>query len=280
VLRLKQVYFFCTTISINFDMKSYPKISIVTVVLNDAENFLRTVVSVSQLTYKNIEYIVIDGGSTDGTLSIINDYKDLIDKSISEKDDGLYDAMNSGIDIATGEWVIFMNAGDVFVDNEILIKIFKDNDFADVNILYGDTIIDYPNFERYKPSRDIVDIEYGMQFSHQSAFIRLNYHKDNKYNINYKICADFYFFYNAYIKKAKFMYLEKSIAMIKSGGLSDKNREYVFWSFWRIVGFSKMNLNFFYLFRILDSLLKRVIKIFIPNSIINTITKKKWAAKK
>lgn len=261
-------------------MKSYPKISIITVVLNDSENFLRTVDSVSQLIYKNIEYIVIDGGSTDGTLAIINDYKDLIDKSISDKDSGLYDAMNSGIDLASGEWVIFMNAGDVFVDNEILIKIFKGTDFADVNILYGDTIIHYSNFERYMPSGDIVDIEYGMQFSHQSAFIRLIYHKDYKYNIGYKICADFYFFYNAFLQKTKFMYLEKTIAMIKSGGLSDKNREYVFWSYWRIVGFSKINLNFFYLFRIFDSLLKRVIKMFIPNSIINTIIKKMWVTKK
>jgi len=244
-------------------MVSYPQISIITVVLNDSENFLRTVNSVSQLSYKNIEYIVIDGGSTDDTLAIIDDNKELITQSISEKDDGLYDAMNSGIDLASGEWVIFMNAGDVFVDNEILSEIFKDGDFADIKIIYGDSIIDYSNFERYKPSGDIVDIEYGMQFSHQSAFIRLGYHKDYKYNINYKLCADFNFFYNAYIQNIKFMYSEKSIAKIKSGGLSDKNREYVFWSFWRIVGFSKINLNLFYLFR-----------IFIPNSVINKIIKK------
>ncbi len=261
-------------------MSSHPKISIITVVLNDAENFLKTVNSVSKLIYNNIEYIVIDGGSTDGTLATINDYKDLIDKSISEKDDGLYDAMNKGIDIASGDWVIFMNAGDVFVDNDILTTTFVDNDFADVNILYGDVIIYYPNFERYNPSGDIVDIEYGMQFSHQSAFIRLDYHKDYKYYTDYKLCADFYFFYYAFIQKTRYLYLKKCIAKIKSGGLADKNREYVFWSYWRIVGFSKMNLNFFYLFRIIESLLKRVIKIFIPNSVINTIIKKRWAIKK
>ena len=261
-------------------MNSYPKISIITVVLNDSENFLKTVKNVSTLIYKNIEYIVIDGESTDGTLAIVNDYKDLIDKSISEKDDGLYDAMNKGIDLASGEWVIFMNAGDVFVDNEILTKIFKGNNFDDVSVLYGDTRIHYPNFERYEPSGDIVDIEYGMQFSHQSAFIRLTYHKENKYNIQNRICADFYFFYNAFIQKTKFTYLGKSIAKTKSGGLSDKNREYVFWSFWRIVGFSKMNLNFFYLFRIFDSLLKRFIKMLLPNSVTNTIMKIKWKLKK
>jgi len=261
-------------------MCSYPKISIVTVVLNDANNFFKTVNSISELTYSNIEYIVIDGGSTDGTLAIINDYKDLIDKSISKRDDGLYDAMNKSIDFASGDWIIFMNAGDVFVNNNVLTTIFVDNDFVDVDILYGDTIVYYPDFERFESSGNIVNIDYGMQFSHQSAFIRLDYHKNYKYNIDYKICADFYFFYNAFNQKSKFTYLGKSIAKTKSGGLSDKNREYVFWSVWRIVGFSKMNLNFFYLFRIFDSLFKRVIKMLLPNSVTNSITKIMWKLKK
>ena len=260
-------------------MISYPKISIVTVVLNDADNFIKTVNSILEQTYNNIEYIVIDGGSTDGTLTIMNNYKDLIDRSISKRDDGLYDAMNKGIDIASGDWIIFMNAGDVFVNNDILTTIFVDNDFIDVDILYGDTIVYYPDFERFQPSGKIENIDYGMQFSHQSTFISLDYHKNYKYNIDYKICADYYFLYNAFIQKTKFKYLGKSVAKIKSGGLSDKNREYVFWSYWRIVGFSKMNLNFFYLFRIFESLLKRVVKMLLPNTINNTIMKIMWKLK-
>ena len=172
-------------------MHSYPKISIVTVVLNDAENIVKTVNSISGLIYNNIEYIVIDGGSTDGTLVIINNYKDLIDKHVSEKDDGLYDAMNKGIELASGEWIIFMNAGDVFSANEILNRVFEGANYDSVDILYGDTIVFYPEFEKYKSSGSMEDIECGMQFSHQSVFMRLDYHKKNKYKTQNRICADF-----------------------------------------------------------------------------------------
>ena len=88
------------------------KVSVVTVCLNAVNEIERTMLSVLDQTYTNIEYIVIDGGSTDGTVDIIRKYQDRIAHFISEPDKGLYDAMNKGIDLATGEWINFMNAGD------------------------------------------------------------------------------------------------------------------------------------------------------------------------
>ncbi len=100
-----------------------PKVSIVTVVYNDAKGLEKTIKSVINQTYKNVEFIIIDGGSTDGTVEIIKKYEDYIDYWVSEEDKGIYDAMNKGIKAATGTWINFMNAGDVFVDCEVLSSI-------------------------------------------------------------------------------------------------------------------------------------------------------------
>ena len=108
-----------------FKKKSSKKnrfITVVTVVLNGEKDFERTILSVINQSYKNIEYIVIDGGSTDGTLDIIERYKDKIDYVIIEKDRGIYDAMNKGINIASGDWINFMNSGDIFYDKNTFPK--------------------------------------------------------------------------------------------------------------------------------------------------------------
>jgi len=92
-------------------------VSIITVVYNAYENFSLTIESVKGQSYNSIEYIEIDGGSTDGTLDIIEENRDSISKVVSEPDKGIYDAMNKGIDLATGVWLMFLNAGDVFSKN-------------------------------------------------------------------------------------------------------------------------------------------------------------------
>ena len=95
-----------------------PKISVVTVVYNDVDHIESTIKSVISQTYPHIEYIVIDGGSTDGTVDIIKKYKNSIAYFISEKDNGIYDAMNQGIEYANGKFVCFLNCGDFFADNK------------------------------------------------------------------------------------------------------------------------------------------------------------------
>ena len=101
-----------------------PKISVVTVCYNAVNDIEKTILSVINQTYPNIEYLIIDGGSTDGTMDIVNKYKDKIDVIVSEPDKGIYDAMNKGIDRATGDWINFMNAGDCFFEKETVNSVF------------------------------------------------------------------------------------------------------------------------------------------------------------
>src|SRR4051812_15217048 len=102
-----------------------PKLSVITIVYNNVRDMERTMLSVINQTYLHIEYIVVDGLSTDGTLDVINKYEGKISKLISEKDEGIYDAMNKGLAAATGDYVIFMNSGDEFYDADTVAKVFE-----------------------------------------------------------------------------------------------------------------------------------------------------------
>jgi glycosyltransferase involved in cell wall biosynthesis len=114
-----------------------PRVSIVTVVYNGEATLERTILSVKSLNYSNLEYIIIDGASKDGTLDIVERHKEVVSRLISEPDKGLYDAMNKGLDLASGDYVWFINSGDEVADPELLNRIFGINSSAD--IYYGAT---------------------------------------------------------------------------------------------------------------------------------------------
>jgi len=203
---------------------SLSKVSIVTVVWNDAKGLEKTIQSVINQTYENIEFIIIDGGSTDGTLDIIKKYEDRIDYWVSEKDKGIYDAMNKGIDLVSGEWINFMNAGDGFYDEKVFINIFKLNIDKNTKCIYGDVLINYGNFEVIKKAKNINELNKGMQFSHQSLFVKSDYHKANKFDLSYISAGDFNFIFNAYISNVQFFYTSLIISKVSNGGVSDIKR--------------------------------------------------------
>ena len=117
-----------------------PVVSVITVCFNAARDLQKTIESVRKQSYNNIEYVIVDGGSQDGSRELIAASGDVVSKWVSRSDKGLYYAMNDGLDMASGEYVLFLNAGDVFFECSTLEKIFSLSP-SDMDIYYGDTMI-------------------------------------------------------------------------------------------------------------------------------------------
>ena len=160
-------------------------ITVVTVSYNAKDLISRTIQSVINQTYKNLEYIIIDGGSNDGTIDIIKSYASRITCWISEKDNGIYDAMNKGINMAHNEWIIFMNCGDFFYANEVLedvSRFLNDN----VDIVYGNSLIKVNATKFVVLPEDLRMISKHLPFCHQCVFTRTELIKEFNFNLNYK----------------------------------------------------------------------------------------------
>lgn len=201
------------------------KISIITVCLNCEGLIERTIKSVIDQTYINIQYIIVDGGSTDNTLNIIRKYGSKIDVMISEKDRGIYDAMNKGLEYATGDLIYFLNAGDYLCNNEVLRNVIERlNANAESDILFGDYIYYEGNGEHrcsgYRA--DIPDL-LGRGYCHQAIFAKKStFVKCGKFNTDYKIYADLDWLLRALVRFGQKMnYINVSIAYYLKGGASE-----------------------------------------------------------
>ncbi|MDR1884365.1 MAG: glycosyltransferase [Prevotella sp.] len=203
------------------------KISIITVSYNAANVIEKTIQSVINQTYTNIEYIIIDGGSTDGTVDIIKKYEGKLAYWISEPDKGIYDAMNKGIEIATGEWINFMNAGDGFNNATVLKKISDKNYFQskDFQVLYGDAIVVCSDSSKrlIKAGRNLKEQWKGPIFRHGAMFVRTSIHKKNQFKLDsqFKICADFDLIYNLFLSSYSFSYVDEIIMYFERDGVSN-----------------------------------------------------------
>ncbi|MBR1543000.1 MAG: glycosyltransferase [Bacteroidaceae bacterium] len=193
------------------------KISVITVCLNCAEKLERTIQSVIKQTYTDLEYIIVDGGSQDDTINIIKKYQLKITKWISEKDDGIYDAMNKGIKMASGEWVNFMNAGDVFVNNDVLENILCRAIPDDIDFIYSDYY-----YMKKSGSIELRTLcrEKG-EINHQSSIYKKSLHETYGYYVvtHPYIVSDLLFFLS--IPKERFQKSSFIISINEAGGISD-----------------------------------------------------------
>lgn len=201
--------------------KDLPLVSIITVVYNGVAHLEKTILSVLNQTYPNIEYIIIDGGSTDGTLDIIRRYDDRLDYWVSEPDKGIYDAMNKGIALATGEVIGLLNAGDWYLEDVIQELVSQIQ--AEPAIYYGDALIFYPDLNEQRLAKaNLNGLRYHMSICHQATFVsREIYRQFGYYNTTYKLAADYDFLSKCYRAKNSFKYLGKTVVVFLSGGTSD-----------------------------------------------------------
>ena len=247
------------------------KISIITVVFNGEKFIEKTIKSVLSQTYQNIEYIIIDGGSTDGTVDIIKKYGSKIDLWKSEKDNGIYDAMNKGISLATGEVISLINSDDYYYRNKTIETIMSIFNNDKVDICYGDCIQVSRNDEtkviRYWKSKDLTykNYHYGWYPPHPSFFVtKKMYEKYGTFDTNIKIASDVDLmlrFLN--IKSTNDIYSPNILVSVRAGGLSNKNFTNTMklnLEIWKSL--KKYNLNKSVFHYILGKLLSRILQFY------------------
>jgi glycosyltransferase involved in cell wall biosynthesis len=200
-----------------------PTLSVITIVYNNVKDIERTILSVLEQTYPGIEYIVIDGLSNDGTLDVITKYKDRIAKFISEKDEGIYDAMNKGLALATGDYLIFMNSGDEFYDADTVAAVFTSVNDAD--IYYGETEMIDASRQSLGQRRHKVPEQFtwrgfnlGMSISHQAIYIKRSLIEP--YDMRYQLSADIDWIIRAAKKANKIVNVNRYVAKYLVGGMS------------------------------------------------------------
>ncbi len=200
-----------------------PILSIITIVYNGEDYIEETINSVLSQKNKLIEYIIVDGASSDGTMKIVNSKAECIDYIISEKDNGIYNAMNKGLKICSGKYVTFLNCGDYFESNALnyLTKFLVTIDFS---IVYFDiNFIEYFDNEVFK-KRQIANhklLTIGMSIFHPSTVVMRDlYLKEGGFSEDYKLAADYDLFLKYFLEDIDFFYLPYSFVNFRLGGIS------------------------------------------------------------
>lgn len=197
--------------------------SVVTVSFNCAGLIAKTIESVTRQDYGFMEYIVIDGGSTDGTANIIKGYQDRLAYWRSEPDGGIYQGMNKGIRQAKGDWIIFMNAGDTFADDHVLSEIASYADKERYDILYGDILTGKDGAPRLKTASGPCN-KHRMYFCHQAAFAKTSLMREMPFDTRFRMSADFHFFKRCYLMGYRFLHVPVTVAVYDSHGVSHTQR--------------------------------------------------------
>ena len=204
-------------------MNAKKKLSVITVCYNASDIIERTIQSVISQDQSLFEYIIIDGKSTDATINICQQYSQYL-SIYSEKDNGIFDAMNKGVNIANGEWIIFMNAGDVFYDKDVLSSIFYQNIPNDIGFIFGDT---YLNKSKKQKMTSFVFSKKkltSMGICHQSIFVRTELAKNKLFDLNYKVAADYNMIRTIYKEGWGYLYTNNPVSIFDTNGYSSHNR--------------------------------------------------------
>lgn len=200
------------------------KFSVITINYNHNDGLLRTILSVIHQNYKNFEFIVIDGGSNDGSYETITTYSNQINYWVSEKDNGIYHAMNKGVRASSGDYLIFMNSGDIFNENSVLSNVAKQCDGSDIMI--GDTLSQYKHSYKLIISPDDITLANMLcgVIRHQSSFIKRELLIKYPYDENYRIVSDVKFFIDAFIwENCTYQHINYIIAKFENSGISNTN---------------------------------------------------------
>ena len=207
------------------------KVSIITVSYNSVRTIRATIESVLSQDYPNLEYVIVDGGSTDGTVAILREYADRITRWVSEKDEGMYDAMNKGIAMATGDVIGILNSDDTYMTNYVVSKMMQALTAAQADVVFADLILvdqhhpekvlRYYDSSNFKPSK----FRYGWMPAHPTVFIRKSiYDAVGPFATDYKIAADYEMLIRIlFTQKASYAYLPKPIVRMRVGGASTAN---------------------------------------------------------
>lgn len=212
------------------------KVSVITVCYNSAKTIRDTIESVKAQSYLNIEFIIVDGESTDNTLDIISEYKDFISLVISEKDKGIYDAMNKGIRASTGDIVGILNSDDFYSNSESIQNIVSSFlNHKDIDGVYGDLLfVKEKNINKYSrlySSKNFSKkfIRFGFMLPHPTYYIKRNkYEEYGFYKLDYRVSADFELITRHITKGIRLIRIPKVLVHMREGGISSSNL------FWRV----------------------------------------------
>lgn len=201
--------------------QTFPKVTVVTVCYNSGDALLETILSVSSQNYEALEYIVIDGASTDRTSEILKQHSNKITKIVSEPDNGIYDAMNKAIDLATGEYTIFMNAGDTFYSADSVLSALSKNTKS-FDLIYGARIYSDQDKQRtYQEARPLETALIRMPYCHQSLFLKTIILREYSFNTTYRFAADYEQSVRLLMARKSYLMLSEPVCIFSAGGASE-----------------------------------------------------------
>jgi glycosyltransferase involved in cell wall biosynthesis len=206
-----------------------PFFSIITVVFNRAKTIEAAITSLQSQSYKNYEHIIIDGGSSDGTLEILSKYKSENTVVVSEADQGIYDAINKGIGLAQGNYIGLLHSDDFYPSNTSLADVYTCLENKDFDAIYGDAKYlraGHSSILRYYRSNDFSyqNLRYGVMLAHTTLFVKRSiFNKVGVYDNSYKIAGDFEFICRLFKENIQAYYLPKTLMMMTVGGISNAN---------------------------------------------------------